>query len=325
MYDNTCRFLAENFSTDFASWLLGEPVALTELQPSELSLDPIRADALILLESDQTILHLEFQTRPDPDIPFRMFDYRGRGYRRDKTKTMRQVVIYLKQTISELVYQTSFTMECTRHEFNVIRLWEQSDDLFLQYPGLIPFAALGQTDDPAATLRQAAEAIDRIPNSTTQANISAASAILAGLRLENEVIYRLLRRDVMQESTVYRSIQEEAESRGRGEKTARNRAQFSEGRFSNRSDRTRNGIIDRRGSTTDESVHAKLNRTIVADDRERSFKQFQTKRHPRRIACLSIDSRKSENRGKSGGEDETRNCDRTFTPRSRDQHHRSVY
>ncbi|XPM53295.1 MAG: hypothetical protein EDM05_034590 [Leptolyngbya sp. IPPAS B-1204] len=53
MYDDTCRFLAENFSADFASWLLGDPIVLTELKPSELSLDPIRADALILLESDE--------------------------------------------------------------------------------------------------------------------------------------------------------------------------------------------------------------------------------------------------------------------------------
>jgi hypothetical protein len=40
-----------------ASWLLGEPVTLTELQPSELSLEPIRADAMILLQSDESILH----------------------------------------------------------------------------------------------------------------------------------------------------------------------------------------------------------------------------------------------------------------------------
>ncbi|MCU0552451.1 MAG: hypothetical protein MUC48_24230 [Leptolyngbya sp. Prado105] len=124
MYDNTCRFLAEHFSSDFASWLLGEPVSLTEIQPTELSLDPIRADALILLESASTILHLEFQTRPDPDLPFRMFDYRGGGYRRDKTKTMRQVVIYLKQTTSALVHKDDFTLERTRHEFDVVRLWE---------------------------------------------------------------------------------------------------------------------------------------------------------------------------------------------------------
>jgi predicted transposase YdaD len=35
MYDDTCRFLAENFSTDFASWLLGEPVTLTEIEKLE--------------------------------------------------------------------------------------------------------------------------------------------------------------------------------------------------------------------------------------------------------------------------------------------------
>jgi predicted transposase/invertase (TIGR01784 family) len=116
MYDDTCRFLAENFSADFASWLLGEAITLTEIKPSELSLDPIRADALILLESDESVLHLEFQTHPDPEIPFRMFDYRARVYRRYRDKTMQQVVIYLKQTGSALVQQTSFRLERTRHD-----------------------------------------------------------------------------------------------------------------------------------------------------------------------------------------------------------------
>jgi predicted transposase YdaD len=47
MFDNVCKFLAETFSTDFATWLLGEPIALTQLSPNELSLEPIRADALL--------------------------------------------------------------------------------------------------------------------------------------------------------------------------------------------------------------------------------------------------------------------------------------
>jgi predicted transposase YdaD len=60
MFNNTCKFLAESFSEDFASWLLGEPIAMTQLSSSELSLEPIRADILILLSSDNFILHLEF-------------------------------------------------------------------------------------------------------------------------------------------------------------------------------------------------------------------------------------------------------------------------
>jgi predicted transposase YdaD len=47
MYDNTCKFLAETFSSDFASWLLGEAISLTKLEPSELSIEPIRADSVI--------------------------------------------------------------------------------------------------------------------------------------------------------------------------------------------------------------------------------------------------------------------------------------
>jgi predicted transposase/invertase (TIGR01784 family) len=211
MYDDTCRFLAEHFSADFASWLLGKSVTLTEIQPSELSLDPIRADALIFLESDESILHIEFQTLPKDNVPFRMLDYRVRGHRKNPTKSMRQVVIYLKQTGSDLVYQTSFMMECTRHEFEVIRLWEQPASLFLQYPGLIPFAILGQSVDAEETLRQVAQRVDQIQDPQTQANLMAASGILAGLKLEDEIVYRILRRDIMQESTVYRSMQREVQ------------------------------------------------------------------------------------------------------------------
>jgi predicted transposase/invertase (TIGR01784 family) len=213
MYDDTCRFLAEHFSTDFASWLLGESVTMTELKPSELLLEPIRADAMILLQSSDVILHIEFQTSPKVEIPFRMLDYRIRGHRRYKGKRMLQVVIYLKPTTSALVYQTSFALENTAHHFQVIRLWEQPATLFLQYPGLLPFAALGDNDSPVEVLRQVTQIVDQITDQTAQSNLMAASAILAGLRLEQDVIYQLVRRDVMQESVIYRSIQEDAEVR----------------------------------------------------------------------------------------------------------------
>ena len=60
MYDNTCKFIAETFSTDIATWLLGSPLTLTKLEPSELSLEPIRADSLIMLQSEEVVLHVEF-------------------------------------------------------------------------------------------------------------------------------------------------------------------------------------------------------------------------------------------------------------------------
>jgi predicted transposase/invertase (TIGR01784 family) len=209
MFDNVCRFLAESFSADFATWLLGESIALTQLSPSELSLEPIRADALILLQSDEIVLHIEFQTEAKAEIPFRMADYRLRVYRRFPRKRMRQVVIYLQPTTSELVQKTAFVLESTRHEFGVIRLWEQPSDIFLNTPGLLPFATLSQTEDKTRTLQQVAEAIEQINDTRIQSNIAASTAVLAGLVLNKELIKRLLRSDAMRESVIYQDIQQE--------------------------------------------------------------------------------------------------------------------
>jgi predicted transposase/invertase (TIGR01784 family) len=209
MFDNICKFLAETFSTDFAIWLLGESIELTQLSPTELSLEPIRADALILRQSEEVVLHCEFQTEPKADVPFRMADYRLRVYRRFPMKRMQQVVIYLQQTSSKRVEQTTFTLERTRHEFDVIRLWEQPTELFMRSPGLLPFAILSQANDRTQVLRQVAQTIEQLPNRAIQSNVTASAAILAGLVLEADVIGRILRRDIMQESTVYRAIQEE--------------------------------------------------------------------------------------------------------------------
>ncbi|CAD0230926.1 conserved hypothetical protein [Planktothrix agardhii] len=217
MFDNICKFLAENFSEDLASWLLGFPIQLTQLSPTELSLEPIRADSLILLQSDQLVLHTEFQTQPDVMIPFRMLDYRVRVYRRFPQKSMRQVVIYLQPTKSPLVQQNAFRLEKTSHEFEVIRLWEQPTEEFLRIPGLLPFAVLSQTNDPALVLTQISQITEQIADRRVQSNLMAASAILAGLVLEPEVIQRIIRSDIMQESTMYQEILREGKEQGRAE------------------------------------------------------------------------------------------------------------
>jgi predicted transposase/invertase (TIGR01784 family) len=206
MFDNVCKFLAESFPADFASWLLGEPIALTELSPSELSLEPIRADALILLQSDQLVLHLEFQTGPKADIPFRMSDYRLRVYRKFPRKRMRQVVIYLQPSESELVYQTEFVLENSLHRFEVIRLWEQPSEVFFNSPGLLPFVTLSQTDDKTRTLEEVAKVIEALNDTRIRSNVAASTAVLAGLVLNKDVIKKILRSDIMRESVIYQDI-----------------------------------------------------------------------------------------------------------------------
>ncbi|VXD20124.1 conserved hypothetical protein [Planktothrix serta PCC 8927] len=225
MFDNICKFIAENFSEDLASWLLGSPIQLTQLSPTELSLEPIRADSLILLQSDELVLHTEFQTQPDAMMPFRMLDYRVRVYRRFPQKVMRQVVIYLQRTNSPLVQQNTFRLEKTSHEFEVIRLWEQPTEEFLRVPGLLPFAVLSQTNDPAQVLTQVSQVVEQIADRRVQSNLIAASSILAGLVLETNVIQRIIRSDIMQESTMYQEILRRGKEQGRAEGFTEGRAE----------------------------------------------------------------------------------------------------
>ena len=216
MFDSTCKFLAESFSSDFAAWLLGESTPLTQLSPSELSLEPIRADALILLASEDAILHLEFQTEPDTNMAYRMADYRLRVYRRFPHKRMKQVVIYLTPSQSELVYQTAFEIAgTTRHEFEVIRLWEQPTQPFFDSVGLLPLAVLTNTPDQAQTLRQVAEQIEAVSDLRVQSNLAASAGILAGLTLEKDFIGQVLRREIMQQSVIYQEWREEFLREGR--------------------------------------------------------------------------------------------------------------
>jgi predicted transposase/invertase (TIGR01784 family) len=214
MFDNICKFLAETYSTDIASWLLGEAIPLTQVQPQELAVEPIRADSLILLEAESLLLHLEFQTRPDPQIPFRELDYWVRGKRRFPDKKIRQFVIYLKETSSDLVFQNWFEDERTRHEFEVIRLWEQPITNFLEFTGMLPFAILVNDGDKERLLQDIAQKIDEIPEQKTRQIIGAATYVLAGLVLDKNIIKQILRRDIMRESVTYQEILEEGRLEG---------------------------------------------------------------------------------------------------------------
>ena len=218
MIDNVCKFLAESYSSDFASWLLGKPITLTKIEQSELAVEPIRADSVIFLESAEIILHIEFQTEPNQNIHFRMTDYRLRLYRKYPERKVHQVVIYLSPSKSPLVHETTFNLEELRHKFNVIRLWEQPTTIFQQYQGLLPFATLSQTNAPEETLRQVARQIENIADKQLQSNVAASTAIISGIALSKEIIKRLLRSDIMKESVIYQEILHEglAEGKARG-------------------------------------------------------------------------------------------------------------
>jgi len=147
-HDNICHYLTTEYASTLASWLLNINTHSISLLPTELKLYPIRSDALYFLADYQRILHLELQT-----IPLRMLDYWVRLYRQYEY-SIEQVVIFLKQTNSDAVYVEQFVADNTVHRYRVIRIWEQDPTFLLTTPGLLPLAALAQTNTPEALLQQ---------------------------------------------------------------------------------------------------------------------------------------------------------------------------
>ncbi|MEA5497840.1 Rpn family recombination-promoting nuclease/putative transposase [Limnoraphis robusta] len=223
-YDNLCKRLAEESPATFAQWLLGTNPGTIQVLKTELSLEPISADAITFLQTSEQILHLEFQTQPtsEPPLPLRMLDYWVRLYRKYR-RPIQQFIIFLQATTSEVVFTEEFVTETTRHRYRVIRMWEQNPAIFLNDRALLPLAPLAETNSPETLLTQVAAEVAKIEAIEQRRNVLAAVQIIAGLRYDKTLIKQLLREDIMRESVIYQDILQQGvrqgvqQGRGEGE------------------------------------------------------------------------------------------------------------
>ncbi|RAM50993.1 MAG: hypothetical protein C6Y22_14170 [Hapalosiphonaceae cyanobacterium JJU2] len=214
-FDNVCKILAEKYPTDFARWLLPDEPRKVKLLKTELSIEPIRADSVTFLQTENRILHLEFQTtaKSETPIPLRMLDYFVRLVRKYDVP-ITQVVIFLQETSKEIAFTEEYVNEMTNHRYRVVRMWEQDSGLFLDNPALLPLAPLTQTDSPQRLLSQVAQSVARISDRETRQNIAAYTEILAGLKFEKDLIQQFLGEEIMQESVIYQDILQKGDKQG---------------------------------------------------------------------------------------------------------------
>ena len=214
-YDNICKYLAEEYPSEFFHWLLGEEPHDIQVLKTELSSEPIQADALSLLQSTNQILHLEFQTVPpsDPPLPFRMLDYWVRLHRKYRCR-IDQVVIFLKSTTSQMAYSNEFRDTNTWHRYQVIRLWEQDPLPLLANRALLPLATLARSNNPNQLLQQVVAEVDTIEEKPLRGNLAACVDVLAGLRFDKALVRRLLREEIMEESVTYQDIIQKGVQKG---------------------------------------------------------------------------------------------------------------
>ncbi len=217
-FDNLCKFLSEKYPDRFANWLLGEMPTSIEILKTELSLEPIRADSITFLKTQDRILHIEFQVQvlTDPPLPLRMLDYWVRLHRLYRLP-ITQVLVLLKPPAAGTVIETEFRLEQTQHSYRVVRMWEQSPAVFLEDPALIPLAVLAESENPEQLLTQVSQRVDMIESPGQRQEVAACSQLLAGLRFKKELIQGLFREKIMRESVIYQDILQEGRQEGRQE------------------------------------------------------------------------------------------------------------
>ena len=216
-FDNLCKLLSEKYPDRFASWVLGKPQQSVEVLKTELSIEPIRADSVTFLQLQGRLLHLEFQTKleSNPPFPLRMIDYWVRLYRLYRLP-ITQIIVLLLPPSEDTVIETAFIVENTRHEYQVLRLWEQEPELFLNDPALLPLATLAATTDSEALLRETAQRVSQLEVERKQ-EVSTYTQILAGLKFEKALIQKIFREGMMRESVIYQDILEEGREEGRSQ------------------------------------------------------------------------------------------------------------
>jgi len=213
-FDNLCKLLSEKHPETFASWVLRTPQTSATVLKTELSIEPIRADYVTFLQLEQRILHLEFQTKLEstPPLPLRMLDYWVRLYRLYRLP-ITQVVVLLVPPAPGTVIETVFHVENTRHEYRVIRMWEENPEIFLNNEALLPLAPLAATTQPQALLQQVVERVNQL-EPEQRPEISTYTQILAGLKYNKDLIRQIFREGMMRESVIYQEILAEGEQRG---------------------------------------------------------------------------------------------------------------
>lgn len=213
-FDNLCKLLSEKYPDRFASWVLGTPQSSVTVLKTELSIEPIRADYVTFLQLQGQILHLEFQTKleSNPPLPLRMLDYWVRLHRLYRLP-ITQVVVLLLPPSENTVIETAFVAATTRHEYRVIRLWEEDPAIFLSDPALLPLAPLASATFPEQLLREVAGQVNLLEGNQLQ-EVSTYTQILAGLKFKKDLIRRIFREGMMRESVIYQEILEEGRQEG---------------------------------------------------------------------------------------------------------------
>lgn len=228
-YDITLKYLSDRFPEHFVNLIFEGFEGDVALLDRELPTNRRESDYLVKIkdsgcDEEIFILHIEFQSSHDADMPNRMLSYYARI--REKYKLpVYPVVVYLnpddhgcdiKNTFANSIYGE----EIIKFKYKVLKVWESDsrmiidNDLYGLYP-IIPLTEHRSTDDRKC-LEVCFDLIQNIDveDKVLKADMSVCTGVLAGLKYPKKLIKNLMKVEIMRESVIYQDILNEGMEKG---------------------------------------------------------------------------------------------------------------
>ena len=230
-YDITLKTLSDKFPHHFVNLVFkdfkGEIAPLNKELPANIR----ESDCLIKVKDTtkhtEFILHLEFQSSHDVNMPHRMLSYFARIYDMYKLPIY-PLVIYLNPDNSGLNIVDTFVnsiydKDILFFKYEVLKIWEMDqnriidNNLYGLFP-ILPLAKIKAIDDKQ-NLTECFDLVRKIgiEDEVLKADIYVCTGILAGLRYPKELIKSLMKVENMEESVIYQDILNKGKEKGREE------------------------------------------------------------------------------------------------------------
>jgi predicted transposase YdaD len=247
-FDATTKFLVELNPTDWLH-LLGLPLGPTRISETDLSTVSTAADRLVIVEaSPPYALLVEFQGNTDPEFESRLLEYTVLAKNR-LGMPVYPVVILLRSFTGQDKLRGRHRMLGPDQEllldfrYRVLRIWQMPPEVFLAGGlAILPLATIARTrrSELVRILDRIEERLEVEAAPARADLLRTATFILMGIKFDKILVEKLMSRNVLELSSTYQAMQQEARAAGLAEGRSEG---LTEGRFEGRSEATRSLIL----------------------------------------------------------------------------------
>ncbi len=234
-FDAATKELLESDPGAWVELILGRRFAEVRILNVDLSTVTAEADSVLSVADDVSwLVHLEFQSGYDPDLPLRLQRYNVLVNYRHRQPVQSAALLLCPGADGPALtglFQQALPDGFLYHEFryNVVRIWEHpAEEILKGGLGTLPLAPLGKVheDDLPALIQTIRQRLDREAARNQVQALWTSTYLLMGLKYPEDLIERLFEgAQNMTESVTYQKILREGLAKGRAEGRTEGRAE----------------------------------------------------------------------------------------------------